>query len=105
MRRLPAPKGSTLLVNSHYDGIQYSGGIWNPATNTAATKMSNRRASSDGAFTLETTPAWMIHDYGLATNPVLDFGSRPAVSAFHDSMRSVPGWYLNSLRSSSARTT
>lgn len=87
-------KGSTLLVDSHNDAIEYSGGIWNPAANAQATKMSNRRASSDGAFTLETTPAWMIHDYGLATNPVLDFGSQPAAPAFHDSLRSVPGWYF-----------
>ncbi|HNS02625.1 MAG TPA: immune inhibitor A [Anaerolineae bacterium] len=87
-------KGSTLLIDAHYDGIQYSGGIWDPSNNEAAPKVSNRRASSDGAFTLETTPAWMLHDYGRIVNPVLDFGSRPPVPAFHDSMRSVPGWFL-----------
>lgn len=90
MRRRPAPRDRRLLIDAHDDGIQYSGGIWDLVAGAAAAEMSNRRASSDGAFTLETTPPWMLHDYGQIINPVLDFGSRPAVPAFHDSMRSVP---------------
>jgi immune inhibitor A len=87
-------KGSTLLVDAHYDGAEWSGGIWDPVAGAAAPKPSNRRMSSDGAFSTSTTPAWMIHDYAVAANPVIDLGSRPAVSGFHDSMRSVPGWFL-----------
>ena len=88
------PKGELLLVDSHYDVIEWTGGIWDPMTETPAPVISNRRAASDGAYTLDTTPAWNLHDYANVDNPVYDFGSMPAMSAFHDSMRSVPGWYF-----------
>ena len=93
------PKGELLLVDSHYDVNEWTGGIWDPVAGRSAPVISNRRGASDGAFTLDTTPAWNLHDYADVANPVYDFGSKPAVPAFHDSMRSVPGWYLNTLGS------
>ncbi len=86
------PKGELLLVDSHYDPIEWSGGFWNPAAGRPGPAFSNRRSAMDGAFTLDTTPAWNLHDYAADANPVMDYGSRAAVSAFHDSMRSTPGW-------------
>ncbi len=91
------PKGELLLVDSHYEPVVWSGGWWDPTggedgTGAPAQEFSNRRGAMDGALTLDETPAWMIHDYADSANEVMDFGSRPAVSAFHDSMRSVPGW-------------
>lgn len=83
------PKGELLLVDSHYNEVPWSvesGGWW------AGGQLSNRRAAMDGAFTLDDTPPWMIHDTANVLSDVLDFGSRPAVPAFHDSLRSVPGW-------------
>lgn len=80
------PKGELLLVDSHYEPIPWSGGWWD------AGQFSNRRSAMDGAFTLNDTPAWMIHDNATLTDTVMDFGSRPAVSVFRDSLRSVPGW-------------
>ncbi|MCP4540859.1 MAG: M6 family metalloprotease domain-containing protein [Chloroflexi bacterium] len=86
------PKGELLLVDSHYEPGAWSGGLWDPGAGDFAPRFSNRRGSMDGAFTLDTTPAWMIHDYAEVLSPTLDFGSKPAVSAFNDSLRSVPGW-------------
>jgi hypothetical protein len=48
----------------------------------------------DGAFSMYDGPAWNIHDYADSANSTMDFGSAPAMPAFHDSMRSVPGWYF-----------
>ena len=93
------PKGELLLVDARYDVIEWTGGIWDPVGGHSAPVISNRRAASDGAFTLDTTPAWNLHDYADVSLPVYDFGSMPAVPAFHDSMRSVPGWFLNTLGS------
>lgn len=94
------PKGELLLVDSHYEPVTWSGGLWDPTADNPDDpgvgnfnmRFSNRRAASDGAFGLQDTPPWLIHDYADINNPVMDFGSRPAVSAFHDSMRSVPGF-------------
>ncbi|MBX7234974.1 MAG: immune inhibitor A [Caldilineales bacterium] len=86
------PKGELLAVDSHYDPIEWSGGFWNPATGKPGPAFSNRRGAMDALFTLDDTPAWNLHDYANNANAVMDFGSRPAVSTFHDSMRSVPGW-------------
>ena len=94
------PKGELLVVDSHYEPVVWSGGLWDPTADNPDDpgvgnynmRFSNRRGAMDAAFTLEDTPPWMIHDYADSANPVMDFGSRPAVPAFHDSMRSVPGW-------------
>jgi immune inhibitor A len=87
-------KGELLLVDSHYDAIEWSGGIWDPDAGAPAPQFSTRRSAMDGAFTLNDGPPWMIHDYADINNPVMDFGSAPAKPAFHDSERSVPGWYF-----------
>ncbi|MCO6450026.1 MAG: immune inhibitor A [Caldilineales bacterium] len=94
------PKGELLLVDSHFEAPTWSGGLWDPNAANAndpgvgnfAPRFSNRRGAMDGAFGLNTTPAWMIHDYADVNNEVMDFGSRPAVPTFHDSLASVPGW-------------
>ncbi len=80
------PKGMMLVVDSHFEAIPWSGGWWD------AGQMNNRRSAMDAAFTLDDTPAWMIHDEANILSDTLDFGSRPAVSSFHDSMGWVPGW-------------
>ncbi|RME45325.1 MAG: M6 family metalloprotease domain-containing protein, partial [Caldilineae bacterium] len=80
------PKGQLLVVDSHYEPIPWSGGWWN------AGQLSNRRGAMDAAFGLNDVPAWMIHDNAVATDTVMDFGSRPAVPEFNDALRSVPGW-------------
>ena len=80
------PKGELLLVDSHYEPVTWSGG-W-----LDAGQLSNRRGAMDGSLSLDAVPAWNLHDEGDLANAVMDFGSRPAVTAFHDSMRSVPGW-------------
>jgi immune inhibitor A len=85
------PKGELLVVDSHYDPVTWSGGWWNPAITNTAPSFSNRRGAMDALFTLDDTPAWMIHDYAQDFNPIMNFGGRPAVSAFHDSLRSTPG--------------
>ena len=94
------PKGELLVVDSHYEPVTWSGGLWDPNADNEDDpgvgyynkRFSNRRGAMDAAFSLNDTPPWMIHDYADSANEVMDFGSRPAVSAFHDSMRSVPGW-------------
>ena len=88
------PKGELLVVDSHYDAIPWSvaSGGWWANDNDPAGQLSNRRGAMDAAFALDDTPAWMIHDTANVLSDVLDFGSRPAVPAFHDSLRSVPGW-------------
>ncbi len=80
------PKGELLLVDSHFDPVNWSGGWWD------AGSLSNRRGAMDGAFGLNPVPAWMIHDEGDNNNALMDFGSRPAIVAFHDSMGYAPGW-------------
>jgi len=80
------PKGELLLVDSHYEPIPWSGGWLN------AGHFSNRRSAMDGTLSLDNVPVWNIHDEADSANAVMDFGSRGAVTAFHDSMRSVPGW-------------
>ncbi len=86
------PKGELLLVDSHSDPVEWSGGWWDPDAEAPGTAFSNRRGAMDGAFGQSDAPAWMIHDYADSANEVMDVGSRGAVTTFHDSMRSVPGW-------------
>ncbi len=86
------PKGELLLVDAHYEPISWSGGWWDADAGEPAPEFSNRRSAMDGAFTLDDTPAWMIHDYADSAEEVMNFGSKEAVPDFHDSFRSVPGW-------------
>jgi hypothetical protein len=93
------PKGELLVVDSHFEPIPFSGGLWDPTADNpddpgvgnANLVMSNLRAAMDGAFNRTDTPAWWLHDYADPNQEVLDLGSRPSVPAFHDSLAYVPG--------------
>ncbi|MCK5922927.1 MAG: immune inhibitor A, partial [Methylococcales bacterium] len=91
------PKGELLLVDANYDPVTWSGGFWISGTNgstvfTTDATFSNRRGAMDGAYSLEDSVAWWLHDYHDSDNDVMDFGSKDAVTGFHDSTGSVPGW-------------
>jgi hypothetical protein len=86
------PKGELLLVDSHFEPVTWSNGFWNPETGKINPRFSNRRGAMDGAFSMNDTPAWMIHDNAVLSDTVMDFGSRPAVPMFDDTKASVPGW-------------
>ncbi|HSH05854.1 MAG TPA: M6 family metalloprotease domain-containing protein [Anaerolineae bacterium] len=99
---LPAfgPKGELLLVDANFEPITWSGGLWDPTGDdpddpgigVPAPTFSNRRSAMDGAFGVDQTSAWMIHDYANVNNPVMNFGTRAATPQFHDSLGYTSGW-------------
>jgi immune inhibitor A len=79
------PKGACLLVDAHFEP-------WRSTTSPYVNEVANlhgRIQMRDAAFGLRDTEPFRVTERWRNYNPDEEFPSRPAVSAFHDSL----GWY------------
>jgi immune inhibitor A len=81
------PKGACMLLDAHFEP-------WRSSTSeyvNEAGNLSGRVQMRDAAFGLRDTQPFQIGERWRLGNANEEFGSRPAVSAFHDSLGYYPG--------------
>jgi len=79
------PKGACLVVDAHFEP-------WRSSTSDYVNEVANlssRIQMRDACFGLRDTQPFQVDERWRQYNPDEEFGSRPAVPAFHDSL----GWY------------